>query len=130
MLNHIQINVKNIKVSSSFYEKLFSKLGWKKFMEEKDIKSWTDGKTTLFLNQCEKKYIKNGFHRKSIGLNHIAFTVNSKKDIDKIYEFLKKNRITILYGGPKEYPEYCPGYYAVYFEDPDRIKLEVVHIPK
>ena len=22
-----------------------------------------------------------------------------------------------------------PGYYAVFFEDPDRIKLEVVHVP-
>ncbi|TMI54977.1 bleomycin resistance protein, partial [Candidatus Bathyarchaeota archaeon] len=29
--------------------------------------------------------------------------------------------------GPKEYPEYRKGYYAVYFEDPDRIKLEFVH---
>jgi hypothetical protein len=33
----------------------------------------------------------------------------------------------VLYGGPKEYPEYRKGYYAVYFEDPDRIKLEFVH---
>lgn len=130
MLNHIQINVKDIKISSSFYERLFSRLGYKKFMEEEGIKSWTDGKTTIFLNQCEKKYIKNKFHRKNIGLNHIAFTANSKGEVDKIHEFLKRNNITILYGGPKEYPKYCLGYYAVYFEDPDRIKLEVVYIPK
>jgi hypothetical protein len=30
----------------------------------------------------------------------------------------------VLYGGAKEY-DYAPGYYAVYFEDPDRIKVEV-----
>ena len=34
-----------------------------------------------------------------------------------------------LYGTPREFPEYAPGYYAVFFEDPDRIKLEVVHVP-
>ena len=30
---------------------------------------------------------------------------------------------------PREFPEYSPGYYAVFFEDPDRLKLEVVHVP-
>jgi glyoxylase I family protein len=29
---------------------------------------------------------------------------------------------------PREYPEYVPGYYAVFFADPDGIKLELVHI--
>ena len=30
---------------------------------------------------------------------------------------------------PREYPEYVPGYYAVFFTDPDGLKLELVHIP-
>ena len=34
-----------------------------------------------------------------------------------------------LYRTPREFPEYRPGYYAVFFEDPDRLKLEVVHLP-
>jgi predicted enzyme related to lactoylglutathione lyase len=29
--------------------------------------------------------------------------------------------------GPKEYPEYGPGYYAVFFEDPSGNRLEVMH---
>jgi catechol 2,3-dioxygenase-like lactoylglutathione lyase family enzyme len=29
---------------------------------------------------------------------------------------------------PREY-DYVPGYYAVFFADPDGIKLEFVHIP-
>ena len=44
--------------------------------------------------------------------------------------FLENKHIPILYGGPKEYPQYEKGYYAVYFEDPDRVKLEVVYLPK
>lgn len=30
---------------------------------------------------------------------------------------------------PREYLEYVAGYYAVFFADPDGIKLELVHIP-
>ena len=30
--------------------------------------------------------------------------------------------------GPEEY-SYIPGYYAVFFYDPDGIKLEIVHVP-
>jgi catechol 2,3-dioxygenase-like lactoylglutathione lyase family enzyme len=30
--------------------------------------------------------------------------------------------------GPEEY-SYVPGYYAVFFYDPDGIKLEIVHVP-
>ena len=29
---------------------------------------------------------------------------------------------------PQEY-SYIPGYYAVFFYDPDGIKLEIVHVP-
>ena len=30
---------------------------------------------------------------------------------------------------PAEYPHYAPGYYAVFFADPDGLKLEFVHMP-
>src|SRR4029434_9937307 len=30
---------------------------------------------------------------------------------------------------PAEYPEYGTGYYAVFFADPDGLKLEAVHFP-
>ncbi len=36
--------------------------------------------------------------------------------------------ITVL-DPPAEYPEYGPQYYAVFFADPDGMKLEVVHEP-
>ena len=30
---------------------------------------------------------------------------------------------------PAEYPQYGAGYYAVFFSDPDGLKLEFVHAP-
>ena len=44
-------------------------------------------------------------------------------------EFLAPRGLGTLYGTPREFPEYAPGYYAVFFEDADRLKLEVVHVP-
>lgn len=35
-----------------------------------------------------------------------------------------------FHGTPREFPDYRPGYYAVFFEDPDRLKLEVAHVPR
>jgi catechol 2,3-dioxygenase-like lactoylglutathione lyase family enzyme len=71
-----------------------------------------------------------GFHRKRAGLNHVAFRVDQRGDVDRFRrEFLEPRGLATLYGTPREFPEYAPGYYAVFFEDPDRIKLEVVHLP-
>jgi catechol 2,3-dioxygenase-like lactoylglutathione lyase family enzyme len=44
-------------------------------------------------------------------------------------EFLDARGVPTLYGTPRDFPEYSPGYYAVFFEDPDRLKLEVAHVP-
>lgn len=30
---------------------------------------------------------------------------------------------------PAEYNHYAPGYYAIFFADPDGLKLELVHMP-
>ncbi|MEA2143997.1 MAG: hypothetical protein QOI64_2427 [Solirubrobacteraceae bacterium] len=39
-----------------------------------------------------------------------------------------RERGAVIESGPEEY-DYAPGYYAVFFYDPDRIKLEIVHRP-
>jgi len=75
----------------------------------------------------EEKYQINKFHRKGTGVNHVAFLAESKEAVDKFHqEFLKPRAIKTLYNTPKLFPEYRSDYYAVYFEDLDRIKLEVV----
>ena len=46
-----------------------------------------------------------------------------------VAEFMRPRGIAALYDSPREYPEYRPGYYAVFLEDPDRLKIEVAHVP-
>ncbi|HRB00073.1 MAG TPA: hypothetical protein PK294_06525, partial [Ignavibacteria bacterium] len=75
--------------------------------------------------QTEKKYAANSYNRKNTGLNHLAFHCTSRNFVDDLTIDLKYRNIEILY--PEKHP-YAGGenYYAVFFEDPDRIKVEVV----
>ena len=65
--------------------------------------------------------------RYTAGLHHFAFQAISRKEVDDIFEYLLQNGVNIL-DAPAEY-DYTPGYYAVFFADPDGLKLEVVYEP-
>ena len=124
--SHIEINVANSKISFPFYKKLLDYLGFKIIHEEKTFIGFYNGNFSIWIGQSIDKYKKNKFHRKNPGLNHIAFNVSSKKRVNQFTkEFLEKNKVKTLYESPKAFPEYSKNYYAVYFEDPDRIKLEI-----
>jgi len=127
---HIQINVSNPEVSLPFYKKLFQYFNYKIIDESSEHIGASNGTTDFWIIATEKPYIDKKFHRKATGLNHISFKVQSKEEVDNFTkEFLIKNKITYLYGGAKEFSEYREGYYAIYFEDSDKIKFEVAYIP-
>ena len=129
-LYHLQINVSDASKSIPFYKDLFGFLGYKIIDESAEHIGASNGSTDFWIIQTEEKYKKNGFHRKNTGINHLAFRVESKEDVDTFHNnFLKKYGISTLYDTPKVFPEYKEGYYAVYFEDPDLIKLEVTFVP-
>jgi len=65
--------------------------------------------------------------RYRVGLHHLAFEAWSRAVVDERAEWLRARDATIE-SGPQEYA-YVRGYYAVFFYDPDGLKLEIVHIP-
>jgi catechol 2,3-dioxygenase-like lactoylglutathione lyase family enzyme len=96
-------------------------------MEDKISIGFLNPPNQIWLVKTQDKYKHISYHRQHTGINHIAFGVESAKLVDTFYEiFLKPRKIIPLYQSPKLFPEYTPDYYAVYFEDPDRIKLEVL----
>jgi catechol 2,3-dioxygenase-like lactoylglutathione lyase family enzyme len=128
---HVQINVRNAAVSLPFYKDLLGYLEYRVVHEEPDVAGFSNGTTDLWLIGTDARHADHGFHRKRVGINHVAFRVGQRADVDRFRdEFLAPRRIEPLYGTPSEFPEYRPGYYAVFFEDPDRLKLEVAHVPR
>lgn len=127
---HIQLNVSHQK-SFEFYKEMLRLFGYKIWHEDKETLGMGNGTTDFWLEVTVKDHKAVGYHRKRTGLNHVAFRVNKKKDVDDfIKKFLRPRKIKPLYGSPRLWPEYTEGYYAVYFEDPDRIKLEVLYSPR
>jgi|SRR5215471_12966043 len=132
---HVEINVSNFKKSVEFYDGLMDRLGYRRIYSHKIAAGWglkgAASGCNFWIIQGDAGYTREGFHRKRVGVNHVAFHAGSRKTVDQFYrEYLLPRNIPVLYGGPKEYPEYSKGYYSVYFEDPDRLKLEFAHVPE
>ena len=128
---HMEIRVSDSEISFPFYKSFLDYLEYKISYEDETTLGFTNGTCDVWVIQSEDGYKVNKYNRKNPGLNHIAFGVYSKLDVDTfVKEFLEPRNISPLYNSPREFKEYDNGYYAVYFEDPDRIKLEVVFIPK
>ena len=122
--DHVKINVSD----PSFYKDLLTYLGFelgKVYAHGFGAKS--DG-IGVWVFKTPKKY-ERGFNFQATGLNHLAFHVSSNDEVDKFYSgYLLAKDIPIMHE-PKEYTEYNQGrgYYAVFFQDPHGMKLEVNH---
>lgn len=126
-LSHVEINTSNYSESIKFYDMVLLSLGWERLVCRNDHTSYTDGTLKIVLCPTSEEHQKAGFHRKRVGLNHLAFYAETKEMVDDFNrEVLAKNNIKALY---HEGASGDKNYYSVYFEDPDRIKLEVVYSP-
>lgn len=73
-----------------------------------------------------------GHDRYAPGLHHLAFHVESRAAVDAIHAEVAAAGGSVL-DAPAGYTGqagYTDGYYAVFFADPDGIKLEVVYEPR
>ena len=127
---HLQINVRDARVCLPFYRALLGYLEYEVTYDKPDVLGMSNGTSDFWLIATPPERRRHAPHRKNPGLNHVAFRVPTRAEVDTFHaEFLKPRDIPTLYSSPRAYPEYGPGYYAVFFEDPDRLKLEVVHLP-
>jgi catechol 2,3-dioxygenase-like lactoylglutathione lyase family enzyme len=125
IVGHIGINVSNDQESFRFWKSLLVFLDFQ-IMPDGNHFDAADGRTYLCVQVTKPGYEAPLFHRKRTGLSHLAFRVESAAMVDEfVTTFLEPRAIAPLYGGAQTPAGYPAGYYAVYFEDPDRIKVEV-----
>ncbi|TNE32199.1 MAG: hypothetical protein EP349_02305 [Alphaproteobacteria bacterium] len=131
MLHHIEIYVSDFEKTAAFWGWLLEEeLGYVPHQSWNNGafdcgKSWRNGAHYLVFVQTREKYLEDGYNRVRTGLNHLAFYGRDKAHIDGLTEKLRKRGVALLY--QEKYPHAGGGdTYAVYFEDPDRIKVEIV----
>jgi catechol 2,3-dioxygenase-like lactoylglutathione lyase family enzyme len=119
-IDHLSIRVRDIKKSRAFYSKLFAFLGFKVLDDYGDSVGWTNGKTRFWIGQADAKG-KTYKHRiGDVGFHHYAFQLRNRKDVDDLHKCLLKMKAVIV--DPPD--EYYKNYYAVFFLDPNGLKLE------
>ena len=121
LFDHIDLRVKNRETAQRFYEKLLPAIG---FRVDKSGKEWglfeaEGGKAVDFFG-----FTEDSDHRPNG--SRIAFWAPSRAAVDKVAEVVR-NAGGKKIEGPELCRDYSPGYYAVFFEDPDGNKLEVCH---
>jgi len=84
-VHHFQIQVSNIQKSATFYGELLGRLGFTKVFETQGMVEWQKEGTRIIIAQCPKRFLSDGYHRKHVGLNHIAFRAPSRATVDEFY---------------------------------------------
>ena len=129
-VHHVDLVVSSIERSLPFYRELLGPLGWHGIGEvegERGETIWylTGRECSIGLREAQSD--AGPFDRYAIGLHHLAFEVSSRAAVDERADWLRSAEAQIE-SDPQKYT-YVPGYYAVFFYDPDGIKLEIAHVP-
>ncbi len=130
-IHHVDLVVSSIERSLPFYRDLLGPLGWHGVTEvqgERDETIWYLWGPGSSLGVREALSPRaEPFDRYEIGVHHVAFEAASRAAVDERAAWVSAQGGEIE-SGPEEY-WYSPGYYAVFFYDPDGMKLEIVHVP-
>jgi len=92
------------------------------------LKAWVGPRYSISIRPPKGELAHRLHDRNAPGFNHMAFTAQDRSDVEQMYELLQQIGATVL-DAPAEYP-YWPGYFAVYFTDPDGLKIEFAHAPR
>jgi len=131
-VHHVDLVVSSIDRSLPFYRDLLAPLGYHRIGEVEGERGETiyylSGPGTSIGLRRATTLRDEPVDRYAVGLHHLAFEAVSRAAVDERAEWLRAQEAEIE-SGPQEYA-YSLGYYAVFFYDPDGIKLEIVHIPR
>jgi glyoxylase I family protein len=130
-MNHLRLTVSDIPRAERFYTPVLGFLGYR-LVERSPFRiayaaPTPSGNLQWMIFSLVRKGSSTKHDRYSTGLHHFALNADTREQVDGLHEVLKKIGATIL-DAPADY-DFEPGYYAVFFTDPDGMKLELVHVP-
>ncbi len=143
-LSHIDLSVADPKRSIPFYAAFFEALGYHRFESELTGFAGSDPeRAAWFVRYADGAFFgievrpasgtdAGRVHdRYAPGLHHLAFHAEDRATVDRVHREVSAAGGTVL-DAPADYTGkdgYGDGYYAVFFADPDGVKLEVVFEP-
>jgi catechol 2,3-dioxygenase-like lactoylglutathione lyase family enzyme len=119
--DHIDLRVKNRARAQAFYAELLPAIG---FTRDESGDRWGAFEAPTATGEASEffGFTEDPQHRPNE--SRIAFWADTRAEVDRIAKAVQKAGGQNI-EGPQIWTEYTPGYYAVFFEDPDGNKLEV-----
>jgi glyoxylase I family protein len=130
VMHHIDFTVTDPAASAPLYGKILEYMGYT-HRQDFEWRLFTSlGHTSISLNPAKGDHSSRPHDRYAPGLHHFAWRAASKEDVDRFHHLLIEISAVIL-DPPADYPQYNSGrgYYAVFFADPDGLKLEYAWTP-
>lgn len=121
--DHMDVYVGDLGRSVAFWGPLLELLGFRGRIDRPGAKSWMGAGAEIFFVQTEPDFVPQGYHRKRVGLNHLAFAVADRGELEQVLGHVRSTGARLLYAGGIEQTATQD---RLFFEDPDRIKVEVV----
>lgn len=128
-VDHIDLSVGDLAMSVVFYDQVLTELGFRRLGRHGNTEIWRGGKMEVGLREARQPTSDGSYDRYRVGLHHLAFQAETRADVDSFHAFLVAKGLQVL-DAPALYPQYGPDYYAVFFADPDGMKLELVYRTK
>jgi catechol 2,3-dioxygenase-like lactoylglutathione lyase family enzyme len=123
MLDHIGLQVRDVEASLAFYLRTFVAIGMREAMrfpvgDQLFVGlAGPDGVPVFWLGP------PTGQETREL---HVAFRAPDRTAVDAVHGAAVTAGVEVLHA-PREWPEYHPGYYAVFLRDPDGHNVEAVH---
>ena len=125
-IDHVFVAVQDLRRSEEFYDRVMSVLGFRRW----ETPIGGDPHVIYYNRQLaySLRPAKEGtpdHDPYAPGLHHLCFRVVDEAAVDRAGDELREAGVEVT--KPRYYPEYGPDYYAIFFEDPDGLRLEVMN---
>lgn len=125
-IDHIFVTASDLARSEKFYDCVMSILGFRKNTFTNDADRHIQYYNRHFGFVIRPAHATNVKHNPlSPGLHHLCFRVEDAAAVSTIANKFKEAGIEC--STPQPYPEYAPDYCAIFFCDPDCIRLEITN---
>jgi len=125
-IDHVYVTVSDLARSEAFYDRVMTVLGYRK------MRSTIAGDPHVhFYNRQFGFSLRParsgapGHDPYAPGLHHFCFRVDDEKAVDRAAAALRAAGVEPT--APRYYPEYATDYYALFFVDPDGVRLEITN---
>ncbi len=123
-IDHIYLAVSDLGVSEAFYDRVMPALGFRKnrFVIGGDPHVQYYNRLFGFVLRPARGGRHDAY---APGLHHLCLRVDTEADVDAAAAALRALGVDV--SEPRHYPDYAPDYCAIFFQDPDGIRLEITN---